>query len=309
MTNKYLHAAKVNKNDEFYTLLSDIEKELQHYKQHFKDKVVYCNCDDPNASNFFCYFFDNFKHLGLKKLIASGYKTENTDRGVRAEYLGEGNAVIEPLKGDGDFRSDECVELLKQADIVVTNPPFSLFQEYVAQLAKYNKKFLIIGNQNAFAYNGIFQLLRDNKVWVGANKNDMEFLVPGYYEPKATRYRQDEQGRKWRSLGNVSWFTNLDHDKRPEKLVLQQSYSPEAYPKYDNYDAIEVSKVANIPHDYVGVMGVPITFFLKHNPDRFEVIGCSNNHGRPKGWAEDTDMAVTINGKEIYKRILIKHKR
>lgn len=309
MTNKYLNAAKVNENDEFYTQLSDIEKELQHYKQHFKDKVVYCNCDDPRASNFFRYFFDNFKQLGLKKLIASGYKTENTDHGVRAEYLGEGNAVIEPLKGDGDFRSEECVELLKQADIVVTNPPFSLFQEYVAQLAKYNKKFLIIGNQNAFAYNGIFQLLRDNKVWVGANKNDMEFLVPDYYEPKATRYRQDEQGRKWRSLGNVSWFTNLDHDKRPEKLVLQQAYSPEAYPKYDNYDAIEVSKVANIPHDYDGVMGVPITFFLKHNPDQFEVIGCSNRHGRPKGWAEDIDMAVTIGGKEIYKRILIKHKR
>lgn len=309
MTNKFLNAAKVNENDEFYTQLSDIEKELQQYKQHFKDKTVYCNCDDPNASNFFRYFFDNFKQLGLKKLIASGYKTENTEHGVRAEYLGEGNAVIEPLKGDGDFRSEECVELLKQADIVVTNPPFSLFREFVAQLVEYNKKFLIIGNQNAFAYNGIFQLLRDNKMWAGANKNDMEFLVPDYYEPRATRYRQDAEGRKWRSLGNVSWFTNLDHDKRPEKLVLQQSYSPEAYPKYDNYDAIEVSKVANIPHDYDGVMGVPITFFLKHNPDQFEVIGCSNNHGRPKDWAENIDMAVTIDGKEIYKRILIKHKR
>lgn len=290
--NSNLHSAKNAKKDEFYTQLIDIENELKHYKQHFKDKVVYCNCDDPRISNFFHYFAHQFEVLGLKRLIATCYKNQNIDLfsqndSEQAAYLiydgdKNGNHIpdkdeiqVNYLKGDGDFRSGECIELLKQADIVVTNPPFSLFREYVAQLIEYDKKFLIIGSQNAITYKEIFALIKNNKMWLGTKSGDMKFKVPDYYEPRETRYWEDENGQKWRSLGNICWYTNLDHSKRHEELILYKQYSPEEYPHYDNYNAIEVSKVVEIPQDWDGVMGVPITFLDKYNPEQFEIIGFS----------------------------------
>ena len=321
--NKNLHSAKNNKKDEFYTQISDIENELKHYKQHFKNKVVYCNCDDPRVSNFFHYFSYNFEYLGLKKLIATCYKSQNADlfsrndseKAIYLEYTGDknGNNVPDPneigikeLKGDGDFRSQESIELLKQADIVVTNPPFSLFREYVAQLMEYDKKFVIVGSQNAVAYKEVFQYFKDNKIWVGYKSGDMEFKVPDHYEERETRFRQDETGQKWRSLGNICWFTNLDISKRHEDLILYKTYNPVEYPTYDNYDAINVNKVAEIPMDYKGAMGVPITFLDKYNPNQFEILGID----RPL--VEEITGKVSrfkINGKEIYARIVIKNKR
>lgn len=290
--NSSLSAAKSAKEDEFYTQLSDIEKELKHYRKHFKGKVVYLNCDDPRVSNFFHYFSYNFEKLGLKKLIATCYKSQETDlfsqndseQAVYLEYYGDksGNGVpdpeeigVQPLSGDGDFRSAESIELLKQADIVVTNPPFSLFRQYMAQLMKYDKRFIIVGNQNAISYKEVFRLIKDNMVWLGNNNGDMAFKVPSYYEPRSTRFWVDEEGQKWRSLGNAAWFTNLDFSKRHEDLILYKTYNPEDYLAYDNYDAIEVSKVVDIPVDYDGVMGVPLTFLDKYNPDQFEILGLS----------------------------------
>lgn len=320
--NKSLNKAKKQKTDEFYTQLYDIEKELKHYRNHFKDKVVYCNCDDPRVSNFFHYFSYNFEKLGLKRLIATCYKNQerdlfsqnNSEQAIYLEYTGDknGNNVpdpeeigIIPLKGDGDFRSQESIELLKQADIVVTNPPFSLFREYIEQLIEYEKEFLIIGNQNAVTYKEVFAHFRNDKVWLGYNSGDMEFKVPDYYEPRATRYRKDENGQKWRSMGNICWFTNLDISKRHEDLILYKQYTPEEYPNYDEYDAINVNRVAEIPMDYKGKMGVPITFLDKHNPKQFQILGIDRyiednpNYGR----------RFKINGKEIYARIVIKNKR
>ncbi|KEZ22473.1 adenine-specific methyltransferase EcoRI family protein [Glaesserella parasuis] len=311
--NKNLHRANREKNDEFYTQLVDIENELRHYTQHFKDKIIFCNCDDPEESNFFRYFALNFEHLGIKKLIATHfdaneptYKLEidreldlNTDGKIDFQDIQR-----IPLQQNGDFRSPECIEILKQSDIVVTNPPFSLFREYVAQLIEYEKKFVIVGNQNAITYKETFKLIKENKIWLGNKSGDMAFRVPDYYEEKATRYWQDETGQKWRSLGNICWFTNLDHAKRHEELLLYNTYSAEEYPKYDNYDAIEVSKTKDIPIDYQGAMGVPITFLDKYNPEQFEIIGLDRyvkdnpNYGK----------RFTLNGKETYARILIKHK-
>ncbi|MBA4307019.1 MAG: modification methylase [Sphingopyxis sp.] len=290
--NRSLVGAKIAKEDEFYTELSDIERELKHYRKHFEGKVVYCNCDDPRISNFFHFFSYSFERLGLKRLIATCYKNQAVDlfskhdseQAVCLEYNGDKNhnmvpdpaeIGMKPLKGDGDFRSPESVALLQQADIVVTNPPFSLFREYVAQLINMDKKFVIVGNQNAISYKDIFQLIKDNKLWVGANSGDMRFRVPDSYAPRETRYWVDETGQKWRSLGNACWFTNLDLARRHEKLILYKKYNPVDYPTYDNYDAIEVSKVADIPMDYDGVMGVPLTFLDKHNPDQFEILGLS----------------------------------
>lgn len=321
--NSNFHSAKDNKQDEFYTQLSDIEKELKYYKHHFKDKIVYCNCDDPRVSNFFHFFSYNFEKLGLKKLIATCYKSQEVDlfsqndneQAIYLEYNGDknGNFVpdpneigIKPLKGDGDFRSKESIDLLTQADIVVTNPPFSLFREYIAQLMEYDKKFVIVGSQNAVTYKEVFQYFKDNKIWVGYKSGDMEFKVPDHYEERETRFRQDETGQKWRSLGNICWFTNLDISKRHEDLILYKTYNPEEYPTYDNYDAINVNKVAEIPMDYKGAMGVPITFLDKYNPDQFEILGID----RPL--VEEITGKVSrfkINGKEIYARIVIKNKR
>ena len=336
--NNSLNAAIKAKQDEFYTQLDDISNELKYYKQHFQGKVVLCNCDDPYESNFFKYFALNFNQLGLKKLIATcyngspiagdelpllfeieesepkkiAYKVEitevqdyNNDGAVNladVQYLIQNDKnVLSLLKGNGSFDSPECIELLKEADIVVTNPPFSLFREFVAQLISYDKKFLVIGNQNAIHYKDIFTLIKDNKIWLGYKFGDMSFKVPQYFEPKATRYWVDENGQKWRSLGNVCWFTNLNIQKRQEEMILYKQFSSDEYPMYDNYEAINVDKTSEIPSDYTGIMGVPITFIDKYNPDQFEIIGTSTI-SMPKG-------APYINGKRIYERVLIRNKK
>jgi hypothetical protein len=308
--NSNLAKAKDAKQDEFYTQLTDIEKELKHYKKHFRGKVVYCNCDDPKVSNFYRYFFLNFKELGLKRLISTCYKNDNPNErsqnssphAVGLEYDGE-KETLTRLEGDGDFRSEECIELLKQADIVVTNPPFSLFREFVAQLVEHGKKFLIVGNLNAITYKEIFPLIKDNKVWLGYKNGDMAFKVPDHYEARETRYWQDANGQKWRSLGNASWFTNLDTKKRHEDLILYKNYTPAEYPKYDNYDAIEVGKTCDIPMDYDGVMGVPITFLDKFNPEQFRILGIANS----ARWIGQECYTI-IKGRKIYNRILIERK-
>jgi len=345
--NRNLHAAKNAKKDEFYTQLVDIENELKHYSSHFIGKVVYCNCDDPRFSNFFRYFAHNFERLGLKKLITTCYKSQNRDlfsqhdceQAIYLEYTGDTNQNripdleeigVKPLSGDGDFRSPESVALLKQADIVVTNPPFSLFREYLAQLVEYDKKFVIIGNMNAITYKEIFPLIKGNKMWLGNNNGDMAFKVPSHYTPKQTRFWLDESGQKWRSFGNIFWFTNLDIAKRHEDLILYKTYSAEEYPEYDNYEAINVNKTKEIPMDYPGAMGVPITFLDKYNPEQFEILGLGiSNSGldvgvRPyksehkkyrkeiqKRGAVDGDLYMVKNSEVVvpYARILIKNKR
>ncbi len=329
--NRNLHAAKSSKKDEFYTQLSDIEKELKHYKDHFKGKVVLCNCDDPRVSNFFHYFSHNFEDLGLKKLITTCYKNQNRDlfsehnseSAIYLEYNGDrdGNKVPDPeeigiihLNGDGDFRSDECIELLKQADIVVTNPPFSLFGEYVSQAVEKNRKFLIIGSQNAITYKEVFGLIRENKVWLGYS-HPVAFIVPDDYEMREVRSWRDADGTNWRSLGNACWFTNLDIAKRHEYLIPYKNYHPEEYPEYDNYFAIEVGKVADIPIGYEGVMGVPITFLDKYNPEQFEIVG--SDYEVKQGllpeivkpdWGGKIDRGY-IDGKRKYARILIRYRK
>ena len=337
MANKRLNAAKSAKKDEFYTQLADIERELQHYWQHFRGKTVLCNCDDPYESNFFKYFALRFNQLGLKKLICTcyngspvqgneliirfeefdeepkkvAYKVEitevcdmNGDGAVDlsdVRYLLQNDKNVLSILQTGDFRSGECIELLKEADIVVTNPPFSLFREFIGQLMKYQKSFLIIGNVNAITYKEIFPLIKTNKLWLGPSitSGDRKFNVPDDYSLNAAGCGIDENGRKFIRVKGVRWFTNLDHQKRHEELDLVCHYSPEEYPKYDNYDAIEVSKTADIPFDYDGVMGVPITFLDKYNPSQFEIIKFRKGN-------DDKDLA--INGKCPYFRILIRNK-
>ena len=318
--NRNLNTAKVKKKDEFYTQLSDIERELKYYRGHFRGKVVYCNCDDPRVSKFFRYFSLKFRALGLKKLITTCYKNQQIDmfsrndaeKAIWLEYDGTQNKTgipsvedigIHYLEGDGDFRSDECIDLLKRADIVVTNPPFSLFREYVAQLMEYEKKFLIIGNMNASTYKEIFPLIKDQKVWYGASikSGDREFGVPQNYPLTAASSRVDEQGNKFVRIKGVRWYTNLDYRQRHEDLILYKKYSPEEYPKYDNYDAIEVSRTAEIPCDYDGEMGVPISFLDKHNPDQFEIIGADTEFTGKLG-------RFYVKGNRKYARIVIRHK-
>lgn len=297
--NRDFQKARQAKKDEFYTSLSDIELELKHYTSHFQGKVVYCNCDDPRDSNFFRYFSANFEKLGLKKLITTCYRNQDAsfgrsdcDQAVYLEYTGNksGSSVpgaeeigIKLLTGDGDFRSAESVELLQQADIVVTNPPFSLFREYVAQLVEYEKKFLIIGNMNAVTYKEIFPLFQNNQMWYGPSirSGDREFRVPDDYPITAAGSRVDEYGNKYVRVKGVRWFTNLDCPGRHEDLDLQSAYCPDTYPKYANFDAIEVSKTMNIPFDYDGPTGVPITFLDKYNPQQFEILGSSKTLSRP----------------------------
>lgn len=323
MANKNLNQAKTAKKDEFYTQLVDIENELKHYKEHFRGKTVLCNCDDPRVSNFFHYFSYNFEKLGLKRLITTCYKSQNRDlfslndseKAIWLEYFGDrnGNLVPDPeeiginyLNGDGDFRSPECIELLKQADIVVTNPPFSLFREYLAQLVDYDKRFLIIGNVNAISYKEIFSLIKGNKLWLGASihSGDREFGVPQDYPLNAAGCRQDEKGNKYIRVKGVRWFTNLDYKERHEDLILFKKYSHGEYPKYDSYDAINVDKTSDIPCDYDGIMGVPITFMDKYNPEQFGIVGLDR-------YVEDNPKyghRFTINGKETYARILIRRR-
>ncbi|MCZ2131493.1 MAG: adenine-specific methyltransferase EcoRI family protein [Bacteroidia bacterium] len=343
--NKNLNQAKTNKKDEFYTQLSDIERELKYYKKHFKDKVVYCNCDDPRVSNFFHFFSYNFEKLGLKKLIATCYKNQdmdlfsqnNSEQAIYLEYTGDknGNNIPDPkeigikkLKGDGDFRSKECIELLKQADIVVTNPPFSLFREYVSQLIEYDKKFIIVGHQNAIKYKEIFPLIRDNKLWLGYGfKGGAGHFINEHYEDYATATDRKEGMIR---VSGVHWFTNLEINKRHEDLILYKKYTPEEYPKYENFDAINVDVTKDIPMDYEGFMGVPITFMDKYNPDQFEIIGVGiANLGLEMGiepykpehkkyrkevqkrGAVDGDLYMMIDGVVTvpYSRIIIRNKK
>ena len=315
-TNKNLHNARNAKNDEFYTQLTDVAKELMHYKQHFKDKVVFCNCDDPTWSAFWKYFHLNFESLGLKKLISTHY--DKTEPIYKMEYTGGNDNDIEvgvkaPLEGNGDFRNQECLALLDESDIVVTNPPLSLFRKCVACLVEHEKKFLIIGNQNAITYKEIFPLFRDNVIWMGYHNGDMSFTVPDDSEPRATRFWIDSNGQKWRSIGNAMWVTNLDIQKRHEKIVLWKNYMSEEYPKYDNYDAINVNKVSEIPCDYDGVMGVPITFMDKYNPDQFVILN-ANDYRSSKTVPEKShglikDKEGTIAERTVYARILIRRKK
>jgi len=336
MANKNLNQAKNAKKDEFYTQLVDIENELKHYKNHFKGKTVLCNCDDPRISNFFHYFSYNFEKLGLKKLITTCYKNQERDlfskndseRAIWLEYNGDknGNRVPNPeeiginyFEGDGDFRSQECIELLKQADIVVTNPPFSLFREYVAQLMKYDKKFLILGRMSALHYSEIFPLIQDNQLWLGFNLS-MVYKTP--YENTLEANKKFVQAKGFDPNDNfikvpaITWFTNLDHQKRHEELIMYKMYSPQEYPKYENYDAINVNNVSDIPIDYYDVMGVPDSFLGQLNPNQFEIIGLGSGDlakriGVTKNYRGRTDVALRINGENKcpYSRILIRRRQ
>lgn len=356
MRNRDLQNAAKAKKDEFYTQLADIEKELRHYRHHFNGKTVFCNCDDPFESNFFKYFVLNFNRLGLKKLLAtcyvgspianqqlSLYDVPGASRSARnggkpyvaevnvardvtgdggidmddiAELFKNGENSLKELKGDGDFRSPECVALLKEADIVVTNPPFSLFREYVAQLEQYKKKFIIIGNVNAITYKEFFPLIMNNKVWIGPSihSGDRKFNVPDDYPLEAAGCGIDEDGKKFIKVKGVRWFTNLDIKQRHEEMILIKEYSQDEYPHYDNYNAIDVSVTSDIPKDYDGVMGVPITFLDKYCPDQFEIIGTDYyvKSGlldwiiKP-GWKGKLDRGY-VKGKRYYARILIRNK-
>ena len=329
MANKQLTGAKKAKKDEFYTQLADIEVELKHYREHFKGKTVLCNCDDPRMSNFFYYFVLNFHFLGLKKLITTCYKNQNPDlcsentseQAVYLVYEGEDIGIppnptiaglVRSLEGDGDFRSKECIAFLEEADIVVTNPPFSLFREYVAQLIKYDKKFIIIGNINAVTYKEIFPLIQRDQVWLGPSihSGDREFEIPSSYPLEAAGSRTDNEGRRYIRVKGVRWFTNLDFPQRHEELTLYKKYGPEGYPHYDNYDAINVDKVADIPRNYDGVMGVPITYLDKHNPDQFEILGITESNGRGFStglWDEASKKAHPyVKGEKKYARIFIR---
>ncbi len=347
--NKNLHKAKNAKKDEFYTQLPDIEKEMKHYKVQFRGKVVYCNCDDPFESNFFKYFAANFNALRLKKLIATSYVKSPIVGGQLPLFEMEGlkpsgkepfkieikevtdinrNGAINlddvvyllkhdkntaiPLKGDGDFRSEECIKLLKKADIVVTNPPFSLFREYVDQLMEYNKKFLILGSQNAITYKEIFKLIKENRLWLGYDNGGTKwFQVPDDYNIQTESRIKIENGIKYLSMGSILWFTNLDTTKRHKELNLYKKYKPKEYPKYENYDAIEVSRYSDIPMDYDGVMGVPVTFLDKWNPSQFEIIGMAEDNGKgfSGGIWDGKNPHCVINGQNKFKRIFIKRKK
>ena len=358
MANKNLNAAKTAKKDEFYTQLPDIERELRHYRHHFKDKVVFCNCDDPYESNFFKYFAMNFNSLGLKKLVATcydgspvqgdelmidfgdfkdapkkiAYKVEisevkdlngdgRTDLADVQYLIQNDRNVLSLLKGNGDFRSAECIQLLKEADIVVTNPPFSLFIPYVLLLEKFNKKFLILGRMSGMHYSEIFPLIVNNKIWLGYGFNlSMIYKNPYENNEEANRkyvrskgYNPDERYIK---VPAITWFTNLDHNKRHEHIILYKKYSANEYPKYENYNAIDVSAVTDIPIDYDGIMGVPDTFLGQYNPDDFEIIGLGSGKlassiGVMRNYRGRTDLALNINGvnKCPYSRILIRKKQ
>ena len=321
--NRNLNRAKVAKKDEFYTQLSDIERELEHYEHHFHDKTVLCNCDDPRVSKFFQYFSLQFEPLGLKKLVTTCYKSQRPDifsrhdseKAIYLEYDGtlNDNRVpdvdeigVKPLQGDGDFRSPECVELMRQADVVATNPPFSLFRAYVAQLVDHEKKFLIVGHQNAITYKEIFKLIKDNKIWLGYGfEGGAAHFINVNYEDYATASDHKEGMIR---VSGVHWFTNMDTRKRHEDLVLYKQYSADEYPKYDNYDAINVDKVKDIPADYAGVMGVPITFLDKYNPAQFEIVGMGEDNGRGHsgGVWKGGSLKCLINGEAKFKRLFIK---
>lgn len=349
MATKVMDDAKNNKLDEFYTSLKDIEIELKHYKEYFNNKIILCNCDDPYESNFFKYFAINFNYLGLKKLIATcydgsvitgselnlfnfletesfeskAYKIEITEipdsncDGVidffDVESLLKSNKnVLTKLNGNGDFRSKECLELLVEADIVVTNPPFSLFREYVNLLVQYDKLFLLIGNTNALSYKEIFTLFKEDRIRTGyTNFNSgMFFIVPDYYDKF---HHIDSNGNKIARVSTSCWLTNLPVNKHNIELVLYKKYSSEEYPTYDNYDAINVNKYTDIPCDYFGIMGVPITFLDKYNPIQFEILGLAASAGyKPEvvgiEFKGTKDARPLINGKNTYARVFVRRR-
>lgn len=333
-TNSYLQHAKNKKYDEFYTTYETIEKELRHYIDQFHEKTVLCNCDNPYKSNFCKFFIRNFKKYGLKRLICTSYSTssdflssdrqlnwfnkiENRGYILDIQNVPKGNndiltddeitdylyntESVKKLNGSGDFRSSECEQILKESDIIVTNPPFSLFRELITMLQTYHKKYLLIGNMNAITYKEIFPLVQNNKAWLGYHNGDMAFKVPNDSEPRKTRFWIDETGQKWRSIGNAMWFTNLKVDYREHFLELRTAYDPKIHPSFDNFDAIYVPKVADIPYDYNGIMAVPITIFTKYSPKQFRIVG-EANHGSDNPY--DLFKPV-INGVLKYKRILI----
>lgn len=304
--NTNLHHAKSAKNDEFYTRIEDIEKELKYYKDFFKGKVVYCNCDiadGENRSNFFVYFVENFKEFGLKRLICTSYNKGG--KGRLCIYDGDTNLNnIIDMDGDGDFRSEECIKWLEECDVVVTNPPFSLFREYVAQLMEYNKKFLIIGNITALTCKDIFYFFKNKKLWLGISiKNGhRKFYVSDNYPLNSSVCGIDENEKHFICVKGVRWFTNIDHKKNNPPLDLYKKYNSKDYPKYDNYDAINVDKTKDIPMDYDGVMGVPVSFLDKYCPTQFEIVGI---HGNCYDYTKP-QKSLTINGKKVYKRIMIR---
>ena len=345
--NSILNSAKYSSSntDEWYTTYETIAEELEHYTKQFAGKVVLCNCDDPFESNFCYYFLKNFNRLGLKKLICTSYVGSKIDQiknncqmtldmffddgepvtvgqgyvlmvskvsGKAGELVEDAviekllskKGVVKKLKGSGDFRTDECIKYLKQCDICCTNPPFSLFADLFSLLVKYDKQYLLIGNQNAITYKEIFPYIKENKAWVGYRFGDMAFRVPADTEPRNTRFWIDESGQKWRSLGNAMWLTNIDIERRYQKLELTKKYDPNDYPKYDNYDGINVKKVADIPYDYDGIMGVPITYIKYHNGSQFDIVG-EANHGSDN---EFDLFKPKVDGKELFKRILIRRK-
>lgn len=312
-TNKLLQKAKKSKSDEFYTQLCDIESELQHYTNCFVNKVVYCNCDDPQISNFFRYFKDNFQKLRLRKLIASCFGdaeiVHGNEHAIQNAYYCEYEGNDTPMnvvnfEGNGDFRSTECIELLQQADVVVTNPPFSLFREFVTQIVHYNKQFLVIGNVNAITYKEIFDLIQNDRAWLGVNlgRGISGFIVPEHYQLYGTEVKINEDGQRIIATNGCLWLTNLELNQRHEDITLKMEYTgnEDKYPKYDNCDGINVNRTQDIPKDYAGLMGVPITFLHKYNPDQFEIV---------KFRKGDDDKDLRINGKSPYFRILIRNKR
>lgn len=346
--NSILNSAKysTNNTDEWYTTYETIEEEIKHYTKEFCGKIVLCNCDDPFESNFCYYFMKNFNKLQLKKLICTSYADSKIDQiknnnqitldmyynndvvssqdiqgsvleitkmpGAIGEEVDDAiikkvlskKGIVKKLKGNGDFRTDECIKYMKQCDICCTNPPFSLFAELFSVIVKYDKQFLLIGNQNAITYKEIFPYIKENKAWVGYRFGDMAFRVPADSQPRKTRFWIDESGQKWRSLGNAMWLTNIDIERRYHKLELTKHYDPELHPKFDNFDGINVKRVADIPIDYDGIMGVPITYIKYHNGSQFEIIG-EANHGSDN---EFDLFKPKVNGKELFKRILIRRK-
>ena len=331
--NANLHKARKARLDEFYTRTEDVEAELWHYREHFRGKTVYLNCDDPRWSAFWRYFCLRFGELGLERLIATHYTgvTEPGQPSFKIEALrgrddtaGDGIKYVDPetggvqtaLEGDGDFRSEECVELLEQSDIVVTNPPFSLFREYVAQLVEHGKQFVILGNMNGITYKEIWPLIQGGHIWLGTKScgGGMDMIYPSalFDEEKAGAFHIDAAGHYIKNIMGVIWFTNLDHAKRHEELPLWKRYTPEEYPRYDNYDAINVDKVKEIPRDHDGVMGVPITFLDKWNPEQFEILGCTESEGVGFSmglWSPASKVAQPlVDGQRKYKRIFVKRK-
>lgn len=318
--NKSQNRAKQTKEDEFYTQIGDIENELMHYKEHFKGKTIFCNCDDPQESNFWKYFELNFVHLGLKKLIATHYDREKPT--YKLELIGDINGdgeingydiVKTDLMQNGDFRSPESVEMLKEADIVVTNPPFSMFIEYILQLLAYKKKFLIVGNVMKAADKDIFPHIQNGDIWFGVNAGDMAFRVPEYYPERASRFWIDENGVKWRSFGNMCWYTNIDNKRKHQELVMYEVFEDDKFNKYENYDAIDVTPYTRIPLDYYGEMGIPVTALCKISPDQFSIIGNSDQLAEPiiiSGKKHSGRFYINDNGqfKRQQDRIIIKRK-